>query len=195
LNRILAFSAALLLAVAAPTLANGNGSPAGALKAGEFDPPRVAPDFSLASSKGGTLKLSAYRGKVVLMAFGFTSCPEVCPTTLATLAAARKQLGAAATGVQVVYITVDAERDTARQMRGYLDAFDPSFVGGTGSEAQLAAVRKAYGVNSRKVGAGFAHFSSVFLIDRQGRIRGMMPYDHSPADFAHDARLLLAAKP
>ena len=165
-----------------------------ALKAGAFDPPRMAPDFALASSKGGTLKLSHYRGKVVMLGFGFTTCPEVCPTTLATLAAARKQLGAQARDVQLVYITVDPARDTAKQMDGYLTAFDRSFVGGTGSEAQLAAVRKAYGASSKKQGFGFAHTSSVFLIDRQGRIRAMMPYDHPPEDFAHDLRLLLAAK-
>jgi protein SCO1/2 len=191
LNRFLAFACALLLA---PALAIAGGTPTGALKAGQFDPPRAAPDFTLVSSNGGTLRLSAYRGKVVLMAFGFTSCPEVCPTTLATLAAARRQLGAAAGEVQVVYITVDPARDSPKQMHGYLDAFDKSFVGGTGSEAQLAAVRKAYGATSKKVGEGYAHTSSVFLIDRAGLIQGMMPYDHPPADFAHDARVLLATK-
>jgi len=97
LNRLTAFAAALLLA-AAPAFA---GTPL-ALKAGTFDPPRAAPDFTLASSNGGALKMSQYRGKVVVMAFGFTSCPEVCPTTLATLSAAHKQLGAAGKVVQVV---------------------------------------------------------------------------------------------
>ena len=191
---LLAFSAALLLALAAPGFARANGTPTGALKAGQFDPPRLAPDFTLASSNGGALRLSAYRGKVVLMAFGFTSCPEVCPTTLATLAAARKQLGAAAKDLQVVYITVDPARDTAKQMRGYLTAFDPTFVGGTGTTAQLAAVRKAYGATSTPSGAGFAHTSSVYLIDRQGRMQAMMPYDHPPKDFAHDVRVLLGSK-
>ena len=83
------------------------------------------------------------------MAFGFTSCPEVCPTTLATLAAARKQLGSSAKDVQVLYLTVDPARDDAKRMHAYLGAFDPSFVGGTGSEAQLAAVRRAYGATSK----------------------------------------------
>ena len=179
---------------AAPMLAAAKGTPTGALKAGQFDPPRAAPDFALASSNGGTLRLGAYRGKVVLLGFGFTSCPEVCPTTLATLAAARRQLGAAAKDLQVVYVTVDPAHDTAKRMHDYLTAFDPSFVGGTGSEAQLAAVRKAFGASSKKVGSGFAHTSSVFLIDRAGLIQGMMPFDHPAADFAHDARVLLATK-
>ena len=187
MNRFLVLLLALLVATSASAQKP-------ALKAGAFDPPRLAPDFALASSNGGTLKMSAYRGKVVMLGFGFTTCPEVCPTTLATLAAARKQLGALAKDVQLVYITVDPARDTAKQMHGYLTSFDKTFVGGTGTEAQLAAVRKAYGASSKKQGFGFAHTSSVFLIDRGGKIRGMMPYDHPPEDFAHDLRLLLAAR-
>jgi protein SCO1/2 len=193
LKRFPVFLSALLLAVA-PVLGTASGTPTGALKAGQFDPPRVAPDFALASSNGGTLRLSSYRGKVVLMAFGFTSCPEVCPTTLATLSAAHKKLGAAGKDVQIVYITVDPKRDTAKQMHDYLTAFDASFVGGTGTEAQLAAVRKAYGASAKKVGDGYSHTSSVFLIDRQGRLQAMMPYDHSPDDFAHDMRVLMATR-
>ena len=165
------------------------------LKAGVFDPPRDAPLFSLQSSGGGKLELRSYRGKVVILGFGFTWCTDVCPVTLATLAQARRKLGAAADDVQVVYVTVDPARDNAKQMHDYLGAFDPSFVGGTGSEAQLAAVRKAYGATSTKVGEGYAHTSSVFLIDRKGLLRAMMPYDHPPADFAHDLRVLLAAAP
>src|SRR5688572_20795518 len=116
------------------------------LKAGVFEPPRAAPDLSLQSSNGGKLSLANYRGKVVLLGFGFTSCPEVCPTTLAVLAQARKRLGVQGKQVQVVYVTVDPERDDAGRMRAYLGGFDPSFVGGTGTPAQLAAVREKYGV-------------------------------------------------
>ena len=86
------------------------------LIAGVFTPPRLAPDFALRGSDGGELKLSRYRGKVVLLSFGYTSCTEVCPVTLAILAAARKQLGAAASQVQVIYVTVDPERDNAQHM-------------------------------------------------------------------------------
>src|SRR5262245_15779632 len=81
------------------------------LKAGVFEPPRAAPDFSLQGSDGKALKLSTYRGKVVILEFGFTTCPDVCPTTLAALAKARKLLVAAGKDVQVVYVTVDPERD------------------------------------------------------------------------------------
>ena len=83
-------------------------------------PPRQAPEFSLQGSDGRELNLSRYRGKVVLLGFGFTSCPSVCPTTLATLAQARRKLGAAAADVQIVYITVDPERDNAERMKEYL---------------------------------------------------------------------------
>jgi protein SCO1/2 len=166
------------------------------LKAGVFEPPRAAPELSLDASNGGKVSLANYRGKVVLLGFGFTSCPEVCPTTLATLAQARKRLGAEGEHVQVVYVTVDPERDNADRMRAYLGGFDPSFVGGTGSPAQLAAVRKNYGVMAERKPLGnsytVAHSSSVYLIDQKGLLRGMMPYGRLPADYVHDVRALLS---
>jgi protein SCO1/2 len=166
------------------------------LKAGVFEPPRAAPELSLQASSGGKLSLASYRGKVILMGFGFTSCPEVCPTTLATLAQARKRLGAQAEQVQVVYVTVDPERDSAERMRAYLTGFDPTFVGGTGTPAQLAAVRNNYGVMAERkpLGSSYtvAHSSSVYLIDQNGLLRGMMPYGRLPDDFVHDVRALLS---
>ena len=105
----------------------------GRLKAGVFDPPRAAPDFSLMGSDGAPLKLSAYRGKVVALGFGFTHCGEVCPTTLATLAKARKKLGTSGDALQIVYVTVDPQRDSPEAMRSYLAAFDPTFIGGSGT--------------------------------------------------------------
>ena len=166
------------------------------LKAGVFDPARAAPDFSLAGSDGSELKLSHYRGKVVLLGFGFTSCVAVCPITLGTLAAAHKKLGARGDDVQVVYITVDPERDDALRMRKYLSAFDPSFIGGTGSDAQLAAVRKDYGIAAEKVAGpdgSYTHSSFVYLIDREGRLRALMPYGHPAEDYVHDVGILLAS--
>jgi protein SCO1/2 len=165
------------------------------LKAGVFEPPREAPGFSLQASSGGELTLASYRGKIVLLGFGFTSCPEVCPTTLAVLAQARKRLGVQAEQVQVVYITVDPARDDAARMHSYLGGFDPTFVGGTGSPEQLAAVRKDYGVMAERKNIGnsysMAHSSSVYLIDRKGLLRAMMPYGNSPDDYVHDIRALL----
>jgi len=167
-----------------------------ALKAGVFSPPRQAPDFSLSGSNGSELKLRSYRGKVVVLAFGFTSCPDVCPITLATLAQARKKLGAEGNELQVVYITVDPERDDAERMRTYLASFDPTFIGGTGTAERLAAVRKEYGINATRQALGtsylYAHSSFTYLIDREGKLRALMPYGHSADDYVHDLRILMA---
>ena len=100
--------------------------------AGAYQPPRAAPDFALQGSDGGDVSLADHRGKVVLLTFGFTHCAAVCPTTLATLAQARDQLGPQADEVQAIFVTVDPARDTAARMREYLAAFDPTFIGATG---------------------------------------------------------------
>jgi protein SCO1/2 len=185
----------LILLIFATTV---NAAESPSLKAGVFDPPRVAPDFSLQGSHGAQFKLSQYRGKVVVLGFGFTSCPDVCPTTLAVLAQARKKLGAIGDELQVVYITVDPERDDALHLRNYLAAFDPTFIGGTGTAAQLAGVRQAYGiVATKKAVEGnpsdylIHHSSFIYLIDREGRLRALMPYGRTADDVAHDVRILL----
>jgi protein SCO1/2 len=115
---------------------------------------------------------------------------------LATLAQARRQLGtAAAADVQVVYVTVDPERDVPVRLQAFLHNFDPTFIGGTGTAGQLAGVRKDYGVSAQKIPFGdsytYSHSSFTYLIDRQGRIRGLMPYGHSPTDYVNDLTLLL----
>lgn len=186
---------ARVLLPAAATLLALTASAAPPLKAGTFTPAQVAPQFSLSGSDGEELELSDYRGKVVVIGFGYTSCPDVCPTTLATLAQARRKLGATAADVQVIYITVDPQRDDAQRMKQYLATFDPTFVGGTGSEERLAAVRKQYGVTGEKkmhgTSYGVAHSSSTYLVDRAGRLRALMTYGHGPDDYVHDLAILL----
>jgi protein SCO1 len=181
--------------VALLAAASAGADGAGGLKAGVFDPPRQAPDFTLQGTDGRELKMSRFRGKVVLLAFGFTSCPEVCPTTLATLAQARRDLGAAAADVQVLYVTVDPQRDLPQRLGKYLAVFDPTFIGGTGADAQLSEVRKRYGVSAQKRAYGsdyvYVHSSFIYLIDRKGLLRALMPYGHSPEDFSHDLTILL----
>jgi len=171
-------------------------APSPALKAGVFEPPRQAPELMLRGSDGSEVKLSRYRGKLVLMSFGFTSCAAVCPVTLATLTQARKLLGSLADSVQVVFVTVDPERDDPQRLKTFLAAFDPAFVGATGKPEALEAVRRSYGVSARKIpmadGYLFDHSSSIFLIDAEGRLRAMMPYGHEARDFVHDVKLLLA---
>jgi protein SCO1/2 len=188
-----------VLAADAPSAQNASSrSPqplAAAFKAGVFEPPHMAPDFTLQGSDGQALRLSRFRGKVVLLGFGFSSCTEVCPVTLDTLAKARRSLGATAEDVQVLYITVDPERDVPERMKAYLRGFDPTFIGGSGTAAQLAAVQKSYGVQAEKRPSGddysYSHSSSTFFIDRSGRLRAQMLYGHSPSDYAHDLKLLL----
>ena len=196
---ILTVGAALLAVLVAVSLSRSPASaPAQAkvLKAGAFDPALPAPAFALPGSAGSEVTLASYRGKVVLLTFGFTYCATVCPTTLSTLAQAKRTLGAAGDAVQVIFVTVDPERDDAVHMRDYLAAFDPSFLGATGTPEALAAMRKAYGVTAEKHGTGsdyvMGHTSSIFLIDKGGKLRGLMPFGREPADFAHDITLLLA---
>ncbi len=187
-----AFLPLLLLTVAVSDAASSE------LRSGVFKPPRSAPDFTLQGSNGSELKLSHYRGKVIALGFGFTTCPDVCPVTLAKLAQARKKLGAVGKKFQVVYVTVDPERDNPERMRKYLTAFDPTFIGATGTLEQLADVNKAYGIlaNKQLVKGSQSeylvhHSSFVYLIDRQGNLRAMMPFGGSVDDLASDVKTLL----
>lgn len=192
--KTLLLSLALALPVALPLAAH---AAAPALKAGLFEPPRAAPEPALESSNGKPFKLADYRGKVVVLEFGYTHCLEVCPVSLASLAQARTLLGAAAEGVQVLFITVDPERDSAPRLRSYLAQFDPTFIGLTGSPAQVKATLAAYGISAVRTkggssaGYGMGHSSYLYFVDRQGMLRALMPYGRPAADIAHDLRLLL----
>jgi protein SCO1/2 len=176
------------LAAAAP--------PAEPLKAGVLTPIMAAPALELSATDGKPLTLQRFRGKVVLVAFGFSNCGEVCPITLATLAGARKRLGEAARDVQVVYVTVDPERDDAARMRKFLGAFDPTFIGGVGTRAEIDAAQASWGISSAKKtypdgSYSIGHSSSIYLIDRAGGLRAVMPYGHPVDDFVHDLKILL----
>jgi protein SCO1/2 len=187
---------AAVLSVERHAVKEGESARSEPLIAGAFSPPHDAPDFTLPGSNGLDVTLSNYRGKVVLLTFGFTNCAAVCPTTLATLAQARKALGKAANEVQVVYVTVDPARDSVARMKSYLAAFDPTFIGATGAPDVLASARQEYGVTAVKQGTGpdyaIAHTSSIFLIDPAGKLRALMPFGHDAADFVHDIRYLSA---
>ena len=171
-------------------------APAPTLKAGVLSPVMPAPALKLQGTDGKPIDLARFKGKVVLVAFGFSNCGEVCPITLATLAGARKKLGADASNVQVVYVTVDPERDTEAQMKKYLASFDPTFIGGVGTRAQIDAAQKNWGISSSKSVAAdgnysIGHSSSIYLIDRKGGLHAVMPYGHPSDDFVHDLRILL----
>ena len=180
---------AMLANAATPTASD-------ALKAGVLTPVMAAPALKLQGSDGKPLDLERFRGKVVLLAFGFSNCGEVCPITLATLAGARKKLAADAVNVQVVYVTVDPERDDAAQMRKFLGSFDPTFIGGVGTRAEIDAAQKNFGISSTKTvnadgSYNIGHSSSIYMIDRAGGLRAVMPYGHTVDEFVHDLKILL----
>ena len=166
------------------------------LKAGVFDPPREAPDFSVNGTDGTPLTLSRYRGKVVLMAFGYSSCPNVCPTTLAVLAQARRNLGCRASQVQVIYLTVDPERDSPERLGHFLAALRPNLRGAARApRSKWRRCARAIGVSAGRSGGGddyaVAHSSFVYLITRDGKLRALMPFGHQADDYVHDIAMLL----
>jgi protein SCO1 len=193
--------AVLLTAGCVVAAGPGSAAPAGSagLRSGAFDPPRPAPDFTLPTTRGEEFRLSRHRGKVVALTFGYTSCPDVCPTVLAELSQLRLRLGASARRVQVVYVSVDPERDTAARLRAYTEQFDKTFLGLTGTPDQLTPVWQAYGVSvvrrdlpgSKPPTYLIHHSASVFLIDSTGRLRVMAPFGTPVDDVLHDVRALL----
>jgi protein SCO1/2 len=167
-------------------------------RTGALDPPGPAPEFTLRSDTGKPVRLRDWRGNVVLLYFGYTSCPDVCPTTLSDLAEVKKQLGPAAQRLRVALVTVDPERDTAQRLHTYVQAFDPTFVGLTERKAALAAVWKAYGVyvQSHRVpgssdGYVVDHSATTFVIDTEGRLRLAISFGTPVTDILHDLQRLL----
>jgi protein SCO1/2 len=168
------------------------------LKAGVFDPPRDAPAISMRAVDGKPFSLEQHRGKMVVLVFGYTACGDVCPVTAGMLATARRKLGARADKLQVVFISVDPERDTPQALKEYLAKFDPGFIGITGTAQQMAAIRNAYGIQAKShpLGKGkndyvISHSTFLYLIDPQGKLRALMPFGHSPADIVHDFDVLV----
>jgi protein SCO1/2 len=161
------------------------------------EPYPVAPEIDLARVDGDHFRLSEARGKVVAVFFGYTSCPDVCPTTMAELNQALERLGDKSDQVQVLFVTVDPERDTPERVQEYVNRFNPSFIGLSGSGPELAKVWSDYGVFREIVdgtsAAGYLvnHTARVTVIDQQGRLRISFPFDASVQDVAHDLDLLI----
>ena len=158
-----------------------------------------AQDFKLTDHTGKARTLADFRGKVVAIFFGYTQCPDVCPTTLADLAATMQALGPDAARVQVLFVTIDPERDTPALLSQYVPAFNPSFLGLYGDAAATAAVAKEFKVLYQKqpgVTPGsytMDHSAGTFIYDPQGRPRVYESYGQKADVYAHDIRQLLAA--
>lgn len=156
-----------------------------------------APDFTLDSTLGRPVSLSEFRDKVVLLYFGYTSCPDVCPTTLADIKGALQALGKRDEQVQVLFVSVDPERDSLDRLNAYLASFDPAMIGLSGPLDQIQAIASRFGVIFKKrPGASAAdyfvdHTSAVLAIDHNGVIRLMFPYGTSGAGIASDVAQLI----
>ncbi|MCX6067619.1 MAG: SCO family protein [Chloroflexi bacterium] len=159
--------------------------------------PMPATDFTLSGSNGQPVTLSDYRGKLVLLYFGYTTCPDVCPTTLAELRKARELLGKRGDQVQVLMVTIDPERDTLEILGDYITHFDSSFIALTGTSDQIAAVATYYGIFYQKnesdsaLGYLMDHTATVMAIDRQGYLRVVFPFGATAQDIAADLDYLL----
>ena len=187
--------AALCAAVAGFWLARELDSSAPQLASGTWlGIPRTVADFQLTDSQGHPFTAANLHGKPSLVFFGFTHCPDVCPTTLVKLAQVKKEAPVA--GLQVLFVTVDPQRDTPETVGKYARNFDPTFIGLTGDQAAIDKVTKAFGVAALRVdlpGGDYTmdHSAAVFLINSQAQIVGIFTPPFDTRRFAQD--LLLAA--
>ena len=166
------------------------------LKATDITGADFGHDLQLTDFNGQARKLSDFHGKAVVVFFGYTHCPDVCPTTMAELASAMKKLGAEADKVQVLFVTADPERDTPEILKQYVTAFDPRFLGLRGTPEQTAQAAKDFKVLIQKNPGDLAnytvdHSSGTYLYDPQGRLRVYVSYGQGADVFAHDIAALL----
>ena len=157
-----------------------------------------AKGFTLTDHTGTQRTLHDFKGKLVVLFFGYTQCPDVCPTTMAEMAAVMKDLGPASKDVQVLFVTLDPERDTQELLAAYVPAFHPSFIGLYGDKDATARTAKEYKVISVKRPSGddpknytVDHSAGSYVYDREGRLRLYVQYGKGPATLAADLRQLL----
>jgi len=159
------------------------------LRGAVIDPPLPAAEIRLTDSNGRPFALSGLRGRLVILYFGYTNCPDECPLTMAHLKLAVDMLGSRASDVRVIMITTDPARDTAESMKNFLGKFNGDFIGLVGTPEALGKVWKDYGVAVENGGETHSYF--VYVIDRAGHFRETFLPDSSPADEAADMLLLL----
>ena len=159
--------------------------------------PQPAPDFELDAANGQKVSLKNFDGDLVMLYFGYTFCPDVCPATLGELANALDILGNDATDVQVMMISVDPERDTPEILADYVTHFHPSFIGVTGTPEQIAQVAALYGIfyeaheGTAATGYLVDHTASVMVIDQDGHLKLVFPFGTPAEDIAEDLSHLL----
>lgn len=180
----------LLLAACTPQPASYNGT--------DITGATFARDFKLTDHTGQTRTLADYRGKAVMLFFGYTFCPDVCPTTMGEAAAALKLMGDDAARVQVLFVTLDPERDTQELLSKYVPGFDPRFVGLRGDRVATDAAVKEFRLFASKVGEGpnytLDHTAGSYLYDTNGRVRLFSAYGIGPQKLAADLKALLNPK-
>ena len=159
-----------------------------------------ARDFALNDQDGKPRTLADFKGKAVVIFFGYTHCPDVCPTTMAEMAAVMKELGPDADRVQVLFVTLDPERDTPALLKQYVPAFDPRFIGLSGDAEATAKVAKEFRVFYQKVPGKtegsytMDHTAASYVFDPQGRVRLFVRHGQGPDPIVHDLKVLLAGK-
>jgi protein SCO1/2 len=158
-------------------------------------PVDIGGPFSLTDHRGKAVTDKDFVGKPMAVFFGFTHCPEVCPTTLVQLGNLTKQIGQAADKLQILFITVDPERDTPEQMALYLESFDPRVVGLSGTREQVEAALKAYKAYAKKVPTDGSytmdHTASVYLMNADGSFRTMIDYHEEDSSALAKIRMVL----
>ena len=156
--------------------------------------------FALNDQDGKPRTLADFKGKAVVIFFGYTHCPDVCPTTMAEMAAVMKELGPDADRVQVLFVTLDPERDTPALLKQYVPAFDPRFIGLSGDAEATAKVAKEFRVFYQKVPGKDAgsytmdHTAASYVFDPQGRVRLFVRHGQGPEPIVQDLKVLLAGK-
>jgi protein SCO1/2 len=160
-----------------------------------LDPLGFGGDFSLTAHDGRPFRLQDLRGHAVLLFFGYTSCPDMCPLTMSRIAAARDQLDAQASRVQILFVSVDPNRDTPAVLKEYVGSFAMPVTGLTGSDDEIATVAAAYQASYQMVPTSphylMNHTTAIFLIDPQGRLRGRFAYNERPETLAAALRGVL----
>lgn len=196
-----AIGAAIAACALAMSVAGCSGGDKPAFKNTDITGAKYASGFSLRDPSGKTRTLAEFKGKVTTVFFGFTQCPDVCPTTLAEMKTVKSALGPQGADLQVVFVTVDPERDVPAVLAEYVGAFDPAFVGLTGSPEEIAAVAREFKVFYEKrpgrtnpAAYTIDHTAGTYVFDRQGRIRLFVRHNQGVDPIVADLKLLLAER-